>query len=299
MWLLYSFLAPAFFSAAEIIDNFFSNKKFKHPSALIFYSSLFNIIYVPILFIFQRPTIPPLSTLPIFLCLGLVGFGYLYPYYKALKYDDTSVAISFLAIERLLVPILAFLIVGEILAPIQYIGILLIISSVVALGLHHLKGKLKFSKGLWYIAFASLLLAFEGVLQKLLFDMGLNLATVIGGESIISLILGMSIIMNPRARREIVSLFGTFIKLSPVFLVEELLTFLGSVTEGAAISLASVSIVKGITMSSPFFLILYAWLGGSMFPLLFKEDLHRKKVLHKVIFFLVLIIGVVLVQMSD
>lgn len=297
MWLIYSFLAPAFFSAAEIIDNFFSNKRFKHPTALIFYSSLFNIIYVPVLFIFQRPIIPPLSVLPIFFCLGLVGFGYLYPYYKALKYDDTSVAISFLAIERLLVPILAFLIIGEILAPIQYIGILLIISSVVALALHHHRGKFNFSKGLWYIAFASLLLALEGVLQKLLFDKGMNLSTVIGGENIISLILGVSIILNPRARREIISSFGSFVRLSHVFLLEEFLTFLGTVTEGAAISLASVSIVKGITMSSPFFLMLYAWLGGNMFPLLFKEDLHRKKVLHKILFFLVLIIGVVLVQL--
>jgi drug/metabolite transporter (DMT)-like permease len=299
MWLIYSFLAPAFFSAAEIIDNFFSNRKFKHPFALVFYSSLFNLIYVPILFIFQRPTIPPLATLPIFICLGFVGFGYLYPYYKALKYDDTSVAISFLAIERLLVPVLAFFIVGEVLAPIQYLGIFLIIASVVALGLHHAGGTFKLSRGLWYIALASLLLALEGVLQKLLFDEGLSVSTVIGGESIISFILGVSLIAVPRIRREITSVFWSFIRLSHVFLVEEFLTFLGSVTEATAISLASVSIVKGITMSSPFFLILYAWLGGSLFPSLFKEDLHRKKVLHKVLFFAVLILGVVLVQVSE
>lgn len=296
MWLLYAFLAPAFYSVAEILDNFLSNKEFKHPMTLVFYSYLFNIIFIPILFFFYPPTLPPLHTLPIFLGLGFVGIAYLYPYYKGLRADDTSVAISFFAIGRVFVPVLAFLIVGEVLDIQQYIGILLIIISVVALGIHHSRKKFKFSKAIWYIGTAAFLLAFEGVFLKLLFDNGVSVSTAIGGESIIGLLLAFFLPFSKKIRIDIRSTIPLFIKLSPLFLLEEFFTFIGQWSESSAISLTSLSVVKGITMASPFFLVIYAWLGYRIFPSIFKEDLHRKKIIRKLILFLILIVGIILVK---
>ena len=129
MWLLFAFLSPAFYAIAEVFDNFLVNKEFKHPLTLVFYSSLFNLIFIPALFLIQRPELPPLGTLPIFIMLGLVGVGYLFPYYKGLKIEDTSIVVSFFAIGRIFVPVLAYLFVGEILNLQQYAGIFLIIIS--------------------------------------------------------------------------------------------------------------------------------------------------------------------------
>lgn len=225
-----------------------------------------------------------------------MNVAYLYPYYKGLQSDDTSVAISFLAIERIMVPILAFLIVGEVLKFSQYIGILIIIVSVVLLGLHHAHSKFKLSKGIWYISLAGLFLAFEGVFLKLLFDQGVSVSTAIGGEAIFSLVFSFSLLLLPQIRRGVKTLFPAFLVLSPLFLLEELFTFLGLLTEGYAISLASVSVVKGITMAAPFYLLIYAWLGGGLFPTLFKENLHRKKILKKLLLFAVLILGILLIK---
>lgn len=296
MWLLFAFLAPAFYAVAEILDNFLANKEFKHPLTLAFYTSLFNLIFVPLLFAFQPPTLPPLSTLPIFLLLGIAGVGYLYPYYQGLKDDDTSVVVSFFAIGRIFVPVLAFLIVGEVLDLQQYAGILLIIVSVVALAMHHAHKRFQMSKAVGYISWAAFLLAFEGVFLKLLFDKGVGVSTAVGGEAIICLIFGISLAAWKRIRSDIRATLPLFIKLSPLFLLEEFLTFLGQVTESSAISLTSVSVVKGITMASPFFLLVYAWVGHGVFPSLFKEDLHRKKVVRKLLLFVVLIIGIILVK---
>lgn len=296
MWLLYAFLAPAFYAIAEIFDNFLVNREFKHPLTLIFYSTLFNLIFVPILFIFSPPAFPPLHTIPIFILLGLVDIGYLYPYYRGLKADDTSVVISFFAIGRIFVPVLAFLIVGEILDFKQYFGIGLIIVSVVGLAMHHARKRFRFSKAVWYISFAAFLLAFEGIFLKLLFENGVSVSTAVGGESIIGLILGISLLMSGKIRKDAKATLPIFIKFSPLFLLEELFTFLGYVTESAAISLTSVSVVKGITMASPFFLLVYAWIGYGIFPQLFKEDLHRKKVIRKLLLFVVLIVGIILVK---
>lgn len=296
MWLIFALASSGLYAIAETFDNFFSNKEFKHPFTLVFYSSLFNLIYVPALFVFSNPGIPPLKTFPIFILLGIVNIGYLYPYYRGLKEDDTSVAISFLAIERVMVPILAFFIVGEILSPYQYLGILIIIISVVILGFHHIRKRFRFSKGVWYISCAAIFLAFEGVLIKLLFGQGVSVSTVVGGEAFMSLIFGTSVILIPSIRKDIIKSFSLFIKISPFFLIEELFTFLGLCTESKAISEAPVSIVKGVTMASPFFLVLYAWIGSIFIPRMFRENLHRKQLIKKMVLFAMLIIGVMLVK---
>lgn len=296
MWLLYAFLAPAFYAIAEILDEFLVNKKFNHLFTVVFYTSLFNLIFIPILFAFSPPTLPPLHTIPIFLALGLVGIGYLYPYYRGLQSDDTSVATSFFAIGRVFVPILAFLIVGEVLNFQQYVGIGLIIISVIALGLHRSRKKFRFSKALWYIGWAAFMLAFEGVFLKFLFDQGVSVSTAVGGEAIIGLVLGVSLLIFGKIRTDIRATLPLFIKLSPLFLLEELFTFLGQVSETSAISLTSVSVVKGITMAAPFFLVAYAWIGRGILPSLFKENLHRKNVIRKLLLFTLLIIGILLVK---
>ncbi|TSC60540.1 MAG: putative membrane protein [Parcubacteria group bacterium LiPW_15] len=296
MWLLYAFLAPAFYAVAEIFDEFLDNKEFKHPLTLIFYTSLFNLVFVPILFAFSPPALPPLHTIPIFILLGFVGVGYLYPYYRGLKVDDTSVVVSFFAISRVFIPVLAFLIVGEVLNFTQYAGILLVVVSVIALALHHAHKRFQFSKAMWYIGAAALLLAFEGIFLKLLFKSGVSVSTAIGGEAMIGLVLGVSVLISGKARKNIGAMFPLFVKLSPLFLLEELFTFLGQFTESSAISLTSISVVKGITMASPFFILVYAWIGHGFFPQFFKEDLHRKKVIKKLFLFLVLIAGIILIK---
>lgn len=296
MWFIFALFSSAFYGVAETLDNFFVNKEFGSPTTLVFYSSLFNLLYVPILFYFDHPVLPPVSTYPIFFLLGIMSVGYLYPYYKGLQEDDTSVAISFLAIERIMVPVLAFFVVGEILEPIQYVGIGIIVVSVVFLGLHHSRKRFRMSKGVLYISCAALFLAGEAILLKLLFEQGVTVSTAVGGEALMSLIFGISIIGFAKVRKDIFKSLPLFIKMSPIFLVEEFFTFLGLVTESKAISSTSVSVVKGITMASPFFLVIYAWLGYRFFPSVFKEDLHRKKIIKKLILFAILIVGIMLVK---
>jgi drug/metabolite transporter (DMT)-like permease len=296
MWLLYALLAPAFYAIANIFDNFLVNKEFKHPMTLVFYSYMFNLIFIPLLFAFSPPKMPPLHTIPIFILLGVVGIGYLYPYYRGLKSDDTSVVISFFAIGRIFVPVLAFLVVGEVLELQQYLGMGLIITSVIALAIRHSHQTVRFSKAVWYIGSAAFLLAFEGVFLKMLFDSGVSMSTAIGGESIMGLIFAFFLPASKTIRRDIQAVLPLFIKISPIFFIEELFTFFGQVSESSAISLTSLSVVKGITMISPFFLIVYAWLGNGKFPSLFKENLHRRKVLHKLALFVVLIVGIILVK---
>jgi len=296
MWFFAALLAAGLYAVAETCDNFLVNREFKHPLTLAFFAYTFSVIFVPVLFYFQPPSWPLLSTIPVFIAVGFVNFGYLWPYYKGLREDDTSVAISFLAIERIMVPALAFLVVGEVLAPSQYLGIVIIVAAVIALGLHHARRRFKLSKGVWYITWAALFLAFEGVLLKVLFDNGVTVSTAVGGETIVSFLFAATVLFSKRVRKDVVASSPLFFRLLPLFLVEELFTFLGLYSESWAISHASVSIVKAITMVAPFFLMLYAWIGEGISPRFFKEDLRRGKVVRKAFLFALIIAGIILVK---
>ena len=115
MWLFIAFLAPAFYGWSNIFDNFLANQKFKKPLVLAFYTSLFNIVFLPIIFLIQKPVLPAFEIIPIFVGLGMINILYLYPYYRGLQTEDTSIAVSFFSFGRIFIPILAYFIVGEVL----------------------------------------------------------------------------------------------------------------------------------------------------------------------------------------
>ena len=121
-WLLFALLEPILHGLANVIDNHFTNNLFKRTTTLVFFASFTNLLFLPIILILDFPTLITISQIPFFIILGLTGIGYLYPYYKALQNDDTSVVVSLFSLGKVFVPLLAFLLVGEILNTTQYLG---------------------------------------------------------------------------------------------------------------------------------------------------------------------------------
>lgn len=295
MWLIPAFLAPALYACANVFDNVLINRKFKNPFILVFYTSLFNIVFLPILFLIQRPVLPATHAIPAFIGLGLVNLLYLYPYYRGLQTEDTSVAVSFFSLGRIFIPILAHFVIGEILTATQYAGIFLIIMSGVLLGLSRDKLRLRFSKAFWYIMVAAFIISFEGVLLKYLFGAGINWSTAIGGELIISFVLGISLLLYSRARKEILSQLTMFKSNIYLFGIEETFTFLAFAAEAFAIKLAPVSLAKSISTFTPFFVLLYAFLLGNKLPYLFKERVTTGSSVKKIALFTTMVLGVLLI----
>jgi drug/metabolite transporter (DMT)-like permease len=295
MWLFIAFLAPMFYGIANISDSLLTNKNFRNPMTLAFYASFFALIFVPLLFFFDKLSFPPLSLLPIFILLGSINVLYLYPYYKGLQNDDTSTAVSFFALGRIFTPVWAFLIVGEILSLNQYIGIALVIVGSVFLSM---KGPLKdieFSKAIFYILLAAFIISFEGVLLKYLFEHGISVGTGVAGEMLASFLCTLLFFLHKKTRLDIIENFLIFRKKIPLFFIEEGATFLAFFSGSYALSLAPVSLVKGITILSPFFVLAYAKIFGKKLPHLFNEQIGTGITLKKVILFSLTALGVFLI----
>lgn len=296
MWLILALLSNAVYACSNILDTFLANKQFRNPFTLVFYTSFFNLAFIALLFAVQSPVIPPGETIPIFILLGTINIGYLYPYYRALQNDDTSVVVAFFALNRIFIPVLAFFMVGEVLEFAQYAGIFLLVSSVVVLGTHRDHKHFRLNKSAGYMLLASFIMAFEGVLLKYLFEHGVNFGTALGGEMIVSFILAMLFLVPKSTRSDVFANVKLFKKMLPVFAAEESFTFLGFAAESYAIVLAPVSLVKGITILSPFFLLIYARVLRNRFPNVFRESMSKGSVIKKTLLFALIIIGVLLMK---
>ncbi|MDB5259088.1 MAG: hypothetical protein JWO73_296 [Candidatus Taylorbacteria bacterium] len=300
MWILFAFLAPALYAVGEIFDEYLSNQGFKNISSLIFFACLLNFIFIPVIFLIERPMLPPLHLIWPLIGVALTNLLYLYPYYKSLKIEDTSVVSAFFSFGKIIIPIFAFAFIGEVLQLREYVGIAIIILGNIFLAFHATKKKLTLSKAFYLIIFASTLLAIEGILFKYMFEQGMNWSTAVGGQLLISGVLGCTtLLLFKKSRTRIMEDRGHFRKNSVFFFTEELFTFLALAAETYAISLAPVSLVKGIGMAIPIFVLTYTVAVKRFRPKAFHEDTHRGIVAKKVFTFGLIIVGLLLIGVAD
>lgn len=311
MWILFAFLAPALYAVAEILDEYLSNRGFKNISSLIFFACLLNFLFLPVLFLMQRPVMPPLYLIWPIIGVALTNLLYLYPYYKSLKIEDTSVVSAFFSFGKIIIPVFAFIFVGEILQLREYIGIGIIIFGNIILALHirkksifevfHLtKHKFQLSKAFYLILFASTLLASEGILFKYMFEQGMNWSTAVGGQLLVSGFLGLVVLLSfSKTRKHIIDDRKKFRQSGGIFFIEELFTFLALAAETYAISIAPVSLVKGIGMAIPIFVLSYTVAVKRFKPKDFHEDTNPSRVIKKIIIFALIIFGLILIGFNE
>ena len=195
-----------------------------------------NFVFVPILFIIQKPVLPTFDLIWPLIGVGLTNLLYLYPYYKSLKIEDTSVVSAFFSFGKIIIPIFAFVFIGEVLQLREYIGIGIIILGNVLLAFRGKIKTLKLSKAFYLIVLASTILAIDGILYKYMFEHGIGWSTAIGGQLITSGIIGCVFILAiPRLRKQLKEEKDSYRKYFKLFFLEEFFTFLAVGAEMYAI----------------------------------------------------------------
>lgn len=293
-WIFVALFDPMLHAVANVFDNYLTNRLWKHTGSLIFYAIATNIIFIPFVLLIQFPDLPSRTAIPWIVLIGMLDVIYLFPYYRALQYDDTSTVSSLFSLGHFFVPILAFFIVGEVLKIPQYIGFFLVVASSVAVTWH---GRLRINRSLIYMALASFLVALEVVLYKYLFE-GMSWSTAFVWSNIASFIAVIPLLLWPATGRAIRGSWVQFKKQGHIFVVEELLTFAGAGAMTYAIALAPVTLTQSIGALQPFFVLLYAVILGRALPGIFKERIDRGSLLKKSFFFIMMIAGVILILMA-
>ena len=110
MLLLIAFLSPFFEALSDVIESLLSNKTFKHQTTMIFYVSMMNFVFLPLIFLLGTPSVPVKESLWFYLILAIIDVTYLYPFYSAMKVIDTSIVSALFALGEVIVPILSYFI---------------------------------------------------------------------------------------------------------------------------------------------------------------------------------------------
>lgn len=292
-WIIFALLEPFLHGLANIIDNHFTNNLFKKTTTLIFFASFTNLLFLPIILLLDFPSLITPLEIPFFIALGLTGIGYLYPYYKALQNDDTSIVASLFSLGKIFVPLLAFFLVDEILEPLQYLGFFVVILGAALMTLNG-KQKFRLNNSFFWMTLCTFIISFEVVIYKYIFNL-MSWGTGFTWATLFSFLFALPLIFIAKTREDIFSQIKTFKANFRLFALEEFLTFSGSATSTFAISLTSVTLVKAISSFQPVVILLYALVLGRFLPAVFKEDLTIINVIKKVISFIVMALGVIII----
>lgn len=290
-WLIFALLEPFLHGFANVIDNHFTNNLFKRTTTLVFFATFTNLLFLPIILLLDFPNLITLKQVPFFLILGLTDIGYMYPYYKALQNDDTSVVVSLFSLGKIFVPLFAFLLLGEVLTTTQYLGFFIIILCATLLTLN---GKFRLNASFYWMILCTIIIAFEIVLYKYVF-MTISWGTAFTWATLFSFFFALLFIFITKTRGDIISQIKTFKDNFSLFAFEEFLTFSGSAASTFAISLTSVTLVSAISSFQPIIVLLYALILGHFFPRIFKEDTTMKSIVKKIFLFIVMVLGVIII----
>lgn len=169
VWLLAAIAAPVVWAFTNVLDQNLVNQRSKDPLFLVGVTGIFAGIPSIIAMASGQFVVLSADNLALATIIGVIGLSAYAPYYLALRHDDAADVILFWNLTPAFVAILAFFIAHERLSLVQSIAVsLIVIGSFVAESTPNRKGSSR--RAYTLMLGASLLVAFEVALGKLLYD---------------------------------------------------------------------------------------------------------------------------------
>ena len=293
-WLgvLVAFISPMAHAVSNIFDAVVSGSVFKRIPTTIFYINLTNILGILCLPLFGPVHLLPSAAWLLVGVLAAINVGYLFPYFAALKRTDTSVVAALFQMEKVFVPVWAFLIVGEVLHPIQYAGFGIIILFSLLLNISR-KTHIKINSGFWLMCFTAIILSFDGAFYKALLEYT-DWVSAAFWVSVLSFAIQFMMIFICPIRTDIVKNFGKYRRRFGTFVLMEFFDQVGSFSPIFALSLIPVLVNSGIDSVQPIFVALYGVILARFFGKRFHEDISKPAMIKKILCFVMIGVGVMM-----
>ncbi len=284
-------------SVSNIFDAYIVEKFFKKVSTAVFFNGITNIIAIPIILMFGMPQMLTVEAFVFIAIASLIEVFYQFPYYTALKKTDTSVVVAMFSLGKLSIPIMAYFMLGEQLAPMQYFGFFIVIFANLLMNLTISKGgnkkKLLLNAGFILMLIVSLVCSFQAIVSK----KGLiesDWVTFMFWYTIITSGLSFTLLFPSSSRSDIKKSTPVFFKNWKTFFGMELANQTAGMLSKYALMVLPVMILKSLTSTQPIFCLISGYILYKLFGDRFKENFDKKSIRRKLIFFAVIIFGVYL-----
>lgn len=293
LWIGIALLTPILHAWSNVIDTYLTNRLVRNVWSLGFFTGVFAVIFLPIVLLIQWPQMPPLQLIPYFFLIGAIEVFYLFPYYKSLQKEDTSIVAALFSLGKFFVPIFSFVFAGEVLRLSQYVGFFFIVTASMFLSLNR-ADKIRLNISFFYMLFSGFLLAIEAVVYKYVLE-SVSWSTAVVSTSIFSCLIVLSFLFLPRVRRDLLEQVRQLRGVACLFTLNEFIAFGGNIVSPYIVSLVPVTVAKSVEGLQPFFVLLYAIIFRRWLPGVFQEKVDWRMVLKKATLFAWMIAGVVLV----
>lgn len=293
LWAAYSLLAALLWATASTIDKYVLSKWVKNPivSAMIF-GIIGLIASVLIYFVRGYSEMSPLNIFWSFIGGLAYVLGTIF-YFEAVKLEEISRISALAYISQLFVTVFAAVFLAELFTPKIYLGIILILVGAVLISSKDI-ARIRPGKAFWLMIASSALIAAVAIITKYLLQFAdfwtvFSYTRGIGTfAALIPVFYFKYPVLAALAKEHGAKAFGA-ISLSGF------LTMGGSFVITIAASTGPVTLVNAISLTRPFFVLLFATLLSVFFPKIIREDLGKPALLLKVAAVIIMFIGAIMV----
>jgi drug/metabolite transporter (DMT)-like permease len=300
-WLWLTLGAQFLFSVGAHVDKYLLSKYFRGsaPGSLILYSSLFSVVVLPVVWVIE-PTV--LSIPPLHIALLVAGgvlniTGVVLSLY-AMQLDEASVVTTLFQMIPVFNYVLAWIVLGETLTPLQIGAALLVMAGAVVVSLDLTKGRISIKRSVFLLmAIASLLLAANAIVFK--FVAVADDFWISTFWSYFSLLLvGFALLGFVRPYREqfVATLKSNSAAIIGLNLFNELLAVVGYLMISYATLLVPVALVSVMSGFQPLMVFLIGVALTLLVPSVGRENLARAAVAQKLVAMAGMLLGTWLLQ---
>lgn len=257
MWVLVSLLAPLLLALVHIFDGHFIGNVFERPWMATIISSIASTIVfftIPIFLPLAGNTWPEISIIGIGILTGILVQANQTLYFQTLAHAEAGIVATYWALSPIILPLMNFLIFGEILSYFSYIGIVCLVASslIISLSDSNLEKRWKsFSLGLTGALISVLeYLLMEKVFNHTSFYIGfiiINIGVVFGGLLPLAIKEARTVF-----RRNIHALHG----ITKIFLMLEIINLIAYAAMEYGVKYGNSSVVAAIEGTTPGFTFL-------------------------------------------
>lgn len=295
-----AFISPLIWAISNFIDKFLISRYFKsNVGALVLYSSLIGLPVAFLIAIFKPEVLSINLTTAIFIILNsFLLIIYLLPYFKALSKADASAVSPIFQMIPVISYFLAYFVLGESLSGTQMIGSLLIISGAIGISLRFEKKNFHFKKDVFFLQLLASLLCALNLLFFKFFVIKLDFWTVSFWQYTGYVIMGLLIIAFVKSYRN--GFFQSFkenkIPIVGLNVVNEVINIIAMIIFTSAILLAPLVLVEVVAGVQSLFVFLIGIGLSIFFPNLIKEDLDKRTILPKILFIILMFVGLIILN---
>jgi drug/metabolite transporter (DMT)-like permease len=294
-WYLFALATPTLYSFTNFIDKYLIEKKIKEPLAITATVCLISgVIGLLLGFLTGFVNIGLFQT-ALIIFAGILLTFYLWPYFEAMRLEDTSRIVPLFQFIPVFTLILSWIILKETLTLKQIAGLIIVVIAGVSLSAEKLEGRIfRPRKSLWFMLLASLMYGLVGILFRFVVKEA-SFWTTLSYEYIGSGIGGLLLFLLPRVRKSIVADIRQIKSSAGIIAFNDSVAILAQMAESYAVTLVAVPLVNLIGSIQPLLSLGEGYILTKRFPNIIKEDISKTVIASKLIFIILIFFGLYLV----